>query len=52
MQEKKSLDEILNEATTMSAQKQYEIRKNAVKKANAILNQIEIIDFLKQKKHH
>ena len=40
MEKEKSLDELLNDATSISAEREQEIRKNAIKKANEILNEI------------
>ena len=42
MEQEKSLDELLNEATAISDEREQEIRKNAIKKANEILKEISV----------
>ena len=44
MENKKSLDELLNEATAISPEREEEIKKNAVKTANELLKEIVIKD--------
>ncbi len=44
MEKEKSLDELLNDATSISEEREQEIRKNAIKKANEILKEITVKD--------
>ena len=40
MENKKSLDELINEATAISPEREEEIKKNAIKTANEIFKEI------------
>ena len=42
MENKKSLDELLNEATAISPEREEEIKKNAIKTANELLKEMTV----------
>ena len=51
MKNKKSLDELLNEATAISPEREEEIRKNAIKTSNEIFKEMTVScsDSMKEK---
>ena len=44
MESKKSLDELLNEATAISPEREEEIKKNAIKTANELFKEITTVE--------